>query len=111
MPKRPLAPWRFCRGKGRENFSLAKNSRNPLISLDLDERIQGNPRKSNAHNLGFRSETAGVQDNPNAPRFYSDVDAVFAFVSLRWCLKSPIEANWNVPSPVSASIEPSEKIL
>jgi hypothetical protein len=69
MPKRPLAPWRFCRGKGRENFSLAKNARNPLISLDSNERIQGNPRKSNAYNPGFRSETARLQDNPNAPRF------------------------------------------
>jgi hypothetical protein len=28
---------------------------NPLISLDSDERIQGNPRKSNPLNLGFQS--------------------------------------------------------
>jgi hypothetical protein len=28
---------------------------NPLISLDSDERIQGNPRKSNPLNPGFQS--------------------------------------------------------
>jgi hypothetical protein len=39
--------------------------RNPLKSLDSRERIQGNPRKSNPHNRGFRSETAGGQENPN----------------------------------------------
>jgi hypothetical protein len=42
---------------------------------------------------------------------YLDADAVLAFVSVRWRLKSLMEAKWNVPSPVSASIEPSEKIL
>jgi hypothetical protein len=39
--------------------------RNPLISLDSDERIQGNPRKSNPLNRGFQSETATDQENPN----------------------------------------------
>ena len=34
--------------RARKNFS-AKIPRNPLISLDSDERIQGNPRKSNPH--------------------------------------------------------------
>jgi hypothetical protein len=33
------------------------------------------------------------------------------FVSMRWRLKSAMEANLKVPSPVSASIEPSAKIL
>jgi hypothetical protein len=40
--------------------------RNPLISLDSDERIQGNPRKSNSHKLGFRGEMATIQENPKA---------------------------------------------
>jgi hypothetical protein len=30
-------------GKGREIFLSAKIPRNPLISLDSDEEIQGNP--------------------------------------------------------------------
>src|SRR5271155_5421558 len=38
---------------------------NSLISHDSDERIQGNPRKSNAHNGGFCSETPSAQENPN----------------------------------------------
>jgi hypothetical protein len=38
---------------------------NPLKSLDSDERIQGNPKKSNALNRGFQSETGSIQDNPN----------------------------------------------
>ena len=42
---------------------------------------------------------------------YSVADAALAFVSMRCRLKSAMEANWNVPSLVSASIEPSEKIL
>src|ERR1700733_5578482 len=40
---------------------------NPLISLDSDERIQGNPRKSNAQNLGFRAETLRGKKTPNWP--------------------------------------------
>jgi hypothetical protein len=103
------SPFRRCGKKGREIFFLEKKPRNSLISHDSDERIQGNPRKSNTKRRAFRSEKAIRQENPNGPRIYSD--AVFAFVSVRWCLKSLIEANWNVPSPVSASIEPSEKIL
>src|SRR3984957_21271625 len=39
--------------------------RNPLKSLDSDERIQGNPRNSNPQNRGLRSKTAGAQENPN----------------------------------------------
>jgi hypothetical protein len=37
---------------------------NPLISLDSDERIQGNPRQANPLNRGFQSETATVQGIP-----------------------------------------------
>jgi hypothetical protein len=51
--------------KGARNICPAKNPRNPLISLDSDERIQGNPRKSNPQNRGLRSETATRQENPN----------------------------------------------
>jgi hypothetical protein len=39
--------------------------RNPLKSLDSDERIQGNPRKSNSHKLGFHAEKTRDQENPN----------------------------------------------
>src|ERR1700722_19797580 len=58
---RPLR--RFFRAdKGaRKNFAL-KISCNPLISIDSDERIQGNPTPQT---LGFRSETATFQENPN----------------------------------------------
>jgi hypothetical protein len=48
----------------RKNYPL-KISCNPLISIDSDERIQGNPRKSNPQNLGFCSQTATFQENPN----------------------------------------------
>jgi hypothetical protein len=43
----------------------AKIRRNPLKSLDSDERIQGNPSFSNASKLSFRSEKATRQENPN----------------------------------------------
>src|ERR1700761_7514047 len=33
--------------KSGENIFRAKIQRNPLISIDSDERIQGNPRQSN----------------------------------------------------------------
>jgi hypothetical protein len=41
---------------------ILKISHNPLISLDSDEKIQGNPRKSNPQNLGF------LQRNGRSPR-------------------------------------------
>src|ERR1700733_9077613 len=40
--------------KGARNFLSAKKPRNPLKSLDSDERIQGNPRKSNAQKRGLQ---------------------------------------------------------
>jgi hypothetical protein len=40
--------------KGREKFLSAKIQRNPLITIDSDERIQGNPSLSNPQNQGFR---------------------------------------------------------
>jgi hypothetical protein len=45
--------WRFRGEKGSRNFIFAKIPRNPLKSIDSDERIQGNPRKSNGSCLGF----------------------------------------------------------
>src|ERR1700733_14956295 len=44
---------RSRQGKRREKNFPPFFPRNPLISLDSDERIQGNPRKSNPHNPGF----------------------------------------------------------
>jgi hypothetical protein len=39
--------------KSARKTSFRKKPLNPLISLDSDERIQGNPRKSNRQNRGF----------------------------------------------------------
>jgi hypothetical protein len=48
--------------KGRANFNSAKIPRNPLIRLDSDERIQGNP----TFIIGrFSNETSARQENPN----------------------------------------------
>jgi hypothetical protein len=44
-------------GRGREKF-LRKIPRNPLISLDSDERIQGNPSLSNPDKLPFPKQKA-----------------------------------------------------
>jgi hypothetical protein len=38
---------------GLKKKHTRKIPRNPLISLDSNERIQGNPKKSNPHKLGF----------------------------------------------------------
>src|SRR5579863_4617615 len=45
-------------GKGREKFFPRKIRRNPLKSLDSDERIQGNPSFSNPTSGGFKTEHA-----------------------------------------------------
>jgi hypothetical protein len=50
--------------RAEENFS-AKNPRNPLKSLDSDERIQGNPRKSNPPGMGFSRRN---RDRPRKPK-------------------------------------------
>jgi hypothetical protein len=55
----------FLGEAGRAKKYPRKIRRNPLISLDSDERIQGNPRKSNPPEEGFRAEMGPVQDNPN----------------------------------------------
>jgi hypothetical protein len=43
----------YPQAKGSEKKLSRKNRRNALKRLDSDERIQGNPRQSNAHKLGF----------------------------------------------------------
>src|SRR3984885_4331590 len=56
-----------CSRSGASDKRLRKNfdrfmPRNPLISLDSDEEIQGNPTLIIG---GFRNETARSQENPN----------------------------------------------
>src|SRR5580693_9734998 len=53
--------------KPRGNCS-AKIARNPLISHDSDERIQGNPRQSNTLKWGNSQRNGERQENPNLPR-------------------------------------------
>src|ERR1700722_7848143 len=52
----------------RRNFRVRFMPCNPLISLDSDERIQGNPRKSNSHFM-LVSER-----NSHAPRKLKRID-------------------------------------
>jgi hypothetical protein len=47
---------------------LRKISYNPLINLELYERIQGNPRKSNPQNLGFSQRNGHVPRKPKPGR-------------------------------------------
>jgi hypothetical protein len=71
MPKRPLTPsGASCGEKGRENFFPEKNPRNLLISLDSDERIQGNPRKSNT------GKPENSQQNGHPPRKSKRTDRI-----------------------------------
>jgi hypothetical protein len=39
-----------------------------LISLDSDERIQGNPRKSNTQNMGFSQQNGEAPRKPKSGR-------------------------------------------
>jgi hypothetical protein len=64
---------------------------NPLKSLDSDERIQGNPRESNALNLGFQSETAKGQDNPNGTIGANIAAATQRPRPLGWCKEGQVE--------------------
>ena len=50
--------------RAREIF-FALEPRNPLKSLDSDERIQGNPRESNTLKSGFSQRNSQGQENPN----------------------------------------------
>src|ERR1700759_812964 len=52
------------RGKKREKIFPAKILCNPLISLDSDERIQGNPRESKAHNRAVCPRKGREPRNP-----------------------------------------------
>ena len=54
-PRPPLPSRRHgvAMGKGGRKIFPAKTTRNPLISLDSDERIQGNPSFSNPQKRGF----------------------------------------------------------
>ena len=56
------------RGQRSTKIIAARFPRNPLIRLDPDERIQGNPSFSNPISGRFRSETAIGQENPNCAR-------------------------------------------
>src|SRR5215475_8137858 len=53
--------------EGSEKKYIQRIPRNPLISLDSDERIQGNPRESKAEERGLRRESTARQENPNRP--------------------------------------------
>src|ERR1700722_10880110 len=66
MPSHVLPCQRFFRdARSARKKRLPKISCNPLISIDSDERIQGNPSFSNPHNRSFRSEPGAIQENPN----------------------------------------------
>jgi hypothetical protein len=52
-------------GKEREEKFVHEISCNPLISLDSDERIQGNPRQSNTLESRFSQRNSTGQENPN----------------------------------------------
>jgi hypothetical protein len=45
--------------KGQGKIFSEKIQRKPLISLDSEERIQGNPRKSNGQESGFSQRIGG----------------------------------------------------
>ena len=53
-----------------KNF-LAKIPRNPLISPDSDERIQGNPRKSNRSKQRFPEEKDRSPRKTKLPGFFT----------------------------------------
>jgi hypothetical protein len=53
------------RGKSVKKKIIAKIPRNPLKSLDSDERIQGNPSFSKPQKRVVRGERATSQENPN----------------------------------------------
>jgi hypothetical protein len=61
----PVPRRQLLRAKGLRKKRVSFMLRNPLKSLDSDERIQGNPRKSNPHNCGFSARNCGGQGNPN----------------------------------------------
>src|ERR1700688_1719826 len=70
MPHRGGLPFpgRFRDDKSARKKLLLKISCNPLISLDSDERIQGNPRKSKPQNLGFSQRNGCEPRKPKPAR-------------------------------------------
>ena len=88
--------------EGSEKKFLAKISRNPLISLVSDERIQGNPSFSNPLFEGFQSQTGAGQEIPNGPP--SARDAKRAPIS-RLEMRNQPKPPGAMPAP--AGIEPS----
>jgi hypothetical protein len=61
LPSRRLAaPWE----KAARKILPTKTPRNPLKSLDSDERIQGNPRKSKAQKRSLQTETRRAPRKP-----------------------------------------------
>src|ERR1700722_6906296 len=64
--RRPGAP--SHRAQGARKKLPRFMPRNPLKSLDSDERIQGNPRQSNPHNRGY------LQRNGRGPRKPKRID-------------------------------------
>ncbi len=73
-------------GSHAKNFST-KIPRNPLISLDSDERIQGNPRKSNPQKQGFS------QRNGDSPRKSKRIDRT-KLATRRPAQRSPALVSW-----------------
>ena len=73
LPHRPdherSAPGAVPAKEEREKNLLRLVPRNPLKSLDPDERIQGNPRKSNPHKRGPSQRNAMA---PRKPKTASD---------------------------------------
>src|ERR1700749_1925325 len=65
--RRPSPAGLTRRRGGREKFSPQK-PRNPLKSLDSDERIQGNPRESKAHKRGSSRRNGQVPRKPKRGR-------------------------------------------
>ena len=65
------------KGTGAQKKLLPENPCNPLISLDSDERIQGNPRKSNS------GERRLSQPNSEAPRKSKSTDGAPAATALK----------------------------
>src|ERR1700722_4217973 len=59
---------RGAMGKGGRKILPAKTPRNPLKSLDSDERIQGNPRKSKAQKRDLQTETRRAPRKPKRRR-------------------------------------------
>src|ERR1700722_20161875 len=85
---RPQEPVPAPRAKpGLKKKPPRKIPRNPLISLDSDERIQGNPRNSNPHKLRF------PRRNGEAPRRPKLIDA------FRQRLLRPVRQSRYLPPP------------